>query len=54
MYFTIENQWSTIRSERGTTLPGKGHTQKEAVLMLKKLLDFIEEYYEEFSHSEKW
>ena len=28
--------------------------KKEAVIMLKKFLEFIEEYYEEFSHSEKW
>ena len=28
--------------------------KKEAVIMLKKFMEFIEEYYEEFSHSEKW
>ncbi len=30
------------------------YNKKEAVIMLKKLIEFIEEYYEEFSHSEKW
>ena len=27
---------------------------KEAVIMLKKFIEFMEEYYEEFSHAEKW
>ncbi len=31
-----------------------GYKAKEAILMLKKLVEFIEEYYAEFSHSEKF
>ena len=32
---------------------GSWPQRKEMVFMLKKLIEFMEEYYEEFSHSEK-
>ena len=54
MYFTMEGSCSSIESERGMSPQGSGAYKKEAVSMLKKFLEFIEEYYEEFSHSEKW
>ena len=55
MYFTIENLGCSIKSERGTTpLKQAGYIAKEAVIMLKKLVEFFEEYYAEFAHSEKF
>lgn len=55
MYFTIATGGCSIKSERGITPQEQaGHTVKEAVYMLKKFMEFIEEYYAEFSHSEKW
>ena len=54
MYFTIAAPGCSMKSERGRTPFKAGKQDKEAVIMLKKILDFIEEYYAEFSHSEKW
>ena len=69
MYFTIIGPGCNIKSGRGTTpsrgrkhpavscriyLKKAGYIAKEAVIMLKKIVEFFEEYYAEFSHSEKW
>ena len=55
MYFTIEALGCSIKSERGM-IPQKrrGLHKNEAVDMLKKIIEFMEEYYAEFSHSEKF
>lgn len=54
MYFTVWSFGSIIRSERGKTSETQAGDNKGGGIMLKKLIDFIEEYYKEFSHSEKW
>jgi len=55
MYFTIASPGCSIKSERGMNPHRQsGYKAKEAVIMLKKIVEFFEEYYAEFSHSEKW
>ncbi|MCR5595315.1 MAG: hypothetical protein K6G12_05680 [Lachnospiraceae bacterium] len=54
MYFTLQVIGGILKPERGNTSETQAGDDKGGGIMLKKLIDFIEEYYEEFSHSEKW
>ena len=53
-YYRPLPEYHKVRKRDNPSGHRRSQKQKEAVSMLKKFLEFIEEYYEEFSHSEKW